>query len=172
MTSDMVDYLMLPLSAEGSTDQTVVSGYLTGHLGRYGITSPFAQSSVDVVLGGEYRAETLTFNPDEAYRSGDGAGQGGASPPVSGDFDVTEFFFEAGIPLVEGAPFAEELGLDVGYRYSAYDYDLQTDTFGVRSGLGREFRHQAAGQFSTGGPWTECAGTVPAAELQPVRHAR
>ena len=134
VTSDMVDYLRLPLSAEGSTDQTVVSGYLTGHLGRYGITSPFAQSSVDVVLGGEYRQENLTFNPDEAYRSGDGAGQGGASPPVSGKFDVTEFFLEAGIPLVEGAPFAEELGLDVGYRYSDYDYDLQTNTFGVRSG--------------------------------------
>ena len=134
VTSDMVDYLRLPLSADGSTDQTVVSGYLTGHLGRYGITSPFAETSVDVVLGGEYRQENLTFNPDEAYRSGDGAGQGGATPPVSGKFDVTEFFFEAGIPLVEGAQFAEELGLDVGYRYSAYDYDLQTDTFGVRSG--------------------------------------
>ena len=133
VTPDMVNYLSLPLTAEGSTDQTVISGYLTGHLGRYGITSPFADNSVDVVLGGEYRKETLTYNPDEAYRSGDGAGQGGAAPPVSGGFDVTEFFFEAGIPLVEGAPYAEELGLDVGYRYSDYDFDLQTNTFGVRS---------------------------------------
>ncbi len=134
VTPDMVNYLTLPLTAEGSTDQTVVSGYLTGHLGQYGVTSPFADTSVDVVLGGEYRKESLTFNPDEAYRSGEGAGQGGATPPVSGAFDVTEFFFEAGIPLVEGAPFAEELGLDVGYRFSDYDYDLQTNTFGVRSG--------------------------------------
>lgn len=133
VTPDMVNYLSLPLTAEGSTDQTVISGYLTGHLGRYGITSPFADNSVDVVLGGEYRKETLTYNPDEAYRSGDGAGQGGAAPPVSGGFDVTEFFFEAGIPLIEGAPYAEELGLDVGYRYSDYDFDLQTNTFGVRS---------------------------------------
>ena len=134
VTSDMVSYLTLPLSAEGSTDQTVVSGYLTGHLGQYGITSPFADTNVDVVLGGEYRKESLRFNPDEAYRSGDGAGQGGAAPPVGGGFDVTEFFLEAGIPLIEGAPFAEELGLDVGYRYSDYDFDLQTNTFGVRSG--------------------------------------
>lgn len=134
VTPDMVNYLMLPLTAEGSTDQTVVSGYLTGHLGRYGIQSPFAKTSMDVVLGGEYRKESLTFNPDDAYRSGEGAGQGGASLPVSGGFDVTEFFFEAGIPLVEDAPFAKELGIDVGYRYSDYDYDLQTNTFGVRSG--------------------------------------
>ena len=94
MTPDMVNYLSLPLSAGGSTDQTVVSGYLTGHLGRYGITSPFADTSVDVVLGGEYREENLRFNPDEAYRSGDGAGQGGATPPVGGRFDVTEFFLK------------------------------------------------------------------------------
>ncbi len=133
VTPDMVNYLTLPLSADGSTDQTVVSGYLTGHLGRYGIKSPFAETSVDVVLGGEYREENLAFNPGEAYRSGDGAGVT-ARPPVSGGFDVTEFFFEAGIPLVEDAPFAKELGIDVGYRYSDYDYDLQTNTFGVRSG--------------------------------------
>jgi outer membrane receptor protein involved in Fe transport len=131
VTPDMVHYLTLPLSAEGSTDQMVVSGYLTGHLG---VTSPFADTSVDVVIGSEYRKETLTLNPDEAYRSGDGAGQGGATPSVSGGFDVTEFFLEAGIPLIEGAPFAEELGVDVGYRYSDYDFDLQTNTFGIRSG--------------------------------------
>ena len=134
VTPDMANYLAFPLTAEGSTDQTVISGYLTGHLGQYGITSPFAHTSVDVVLGGEYRKETLTYNPDEAYRSGDGAGQGGATHPVSGRFDVTEFFLEAGIPLVEDAPYAEELGLDVGYRYSDYDFDVQTNTVGVRSG--------------------------------------
>ena len=138
VTPDMVNYLTLPLSAEGSTDQTVVSGYLSGHLGQYGITSPFADTSVDVVLGGEYREESLTFNPDEAYRNGDGAGQGGASPPIGGGTDIREFFLEAGIPLIEGAPYAEELGLDVGYRYSDYGFDnnfnVQTNTFGVRSG--------------------------------------
>ena len=133
VTQDMVNYLSIPLTTEGSTDQTVVSGYLTGHLGRYGIKSPFAENSVDVVLGGEYREENLQFTPDAAYSRGDGAGQGGATPSVSGGFDVTEFFLEAGIPLVEGAPYAEELGLDVGYRYSDYDFDLQTNTFGVRS---------------------------------------
>ncbi len=133
VTPDMVNYLSLPLIDGGSTDQTVISGYLTGHLGRYGIKSPLAENSVDIVLGGEYREESLAYNPGPAYRSGDGSGQGGSRPPVSGGFDVKEFFFEAGIPLIEGAPYAEELGLDVGYRYSDYDFDLQTNTFGVRS---------------------------------------
>ena len=131
---DMVDYLTLPLTARGSTDQTIVSGHVAGSLEAYGIRSPFAASGVDVVVGGEYRRENLTYNPDEAYRSGDGAGQGGASLPVSGGTEVRELFVEAGIPLVEAAPFAEELALDGGYRYSAYDYGEEANTFGVRAG--------------------------------------
>jgi len=84
----MIDYLTLPLSARGAADQTVVSGYIAGNLGRYGLRSPFAATGVDVVLGGEYRDDNLKFKPDQAYRSGDGAGQGGASQPVSGGSDV------------------------------------------------------------------------------------
>ena len=38
------------------------------------------------------------------------------------------------MPLVEGRPFAEELRLDLGLRYSDYDYGISTDTFGVRAG--------------------------------------
>jgi hypothetical protein len=40
---------------------------------------------------------------------------------VEGGYKVNEWFFEASIPLVEGRPFAEEVMLDLGYRYSDYD---------------------------------------------------
>ena len=133
VTQDMVDYLSLPLFARGSTDQTVLSGHVTGALGEYGVRSPFAASGVDMVAGAEYRKEHLEYDPDEAYRSGDGAGQGGARHPVSGGTEVTGVFVEAGVPLVEDAPFVEELGLEGGYRYSDYDNDKQTDTYGLRA---------------------------------------
>ncbi len=154
VTQEMIDYLTLPLSARGATDQTVVSGYIAGHLGDYGIRSPFATTGVDVVLGGEYRDDNLKFKPDQAYRSGDGAGQGGASQPVSGGSDVTEFFIEAGIPLIDGVPFVEELGLDGGYRYSDYDYGEQTNTFGVRAGwaVNADIRLRASFQRAIRGP--------------------
>ena len=154
VTQEMIDYLTLPLSARGATDQTVVSGYIAGHLGDYGIRSPFAATGVDVVLGGEYRDDNLKFKPDQAYRSGDGAGQGGASQPVSGGSDVTEFFIEAGIPLIDGVRFAEELGLDGGYRYSDYDYGEQTNTFGVRAGwaINADIRLRASFQRAIRGP--------------------
>lgn len=133
VTQGMVDYLSLPLSALGSTDQTVVSGHVAGTLGEYGVRSPLATRGVDVVAGAEYRREHLDYDPDEAYRGGDGAGQGGARNPVSGGFEVTEVFVEAGLPLVEDAPFVEDLGLEGGYRYSDYDNDKQTDTYGLRA---------------------------------------
>ena len=133
VTQDMVDYLSLPLSARGTTDQTVLSGHVTGMLGDYGIRSPFASRGVDLVAGTEYRRERLDYDPDESYRGGDGAGQGGASRPVSGGIEVTEVFVEAGVPLVEDAPFVEDLGLEGGYRYSDYDNDKQTDTYGLRA---------------------------------------
>ena len=133
VTQQMLDYLTLPLSARGSTDQTVVSGHVVGDLGAYGLRSPLASTGPDLVIGAEYRSESLNYDPDEAFRSGDGAGQGGASRPVSGRIDVAELFAEAGIPVVQGAPYADELLLDAGYRYSDYDYGAETDTFGIRS---------------------------------------
>ena len=91
VTQEMTDYLMLPLFARGTTDQTVYSGYLAVDLGEYGVQMPAADSGVDLVFGAEYREENLDFSPDSGYTSGDGAGQGGASPAVGGGYDVTEF---------------------------------------------------------------------------------
>ncbi|MBA6413540.1 TonB-dependent receptor [Parahaliea sp. F7430] len=129
-----VDYMELPLYARGTTDQKVFSGYLAGSLGDYGIKMPTAESGVELVVGAEYRKESLNFNPDEGFRLGLGAGQGGATNPVNGSFDVQEFFTEMSIPLVEGAAMAEELTMDLGYRYSDYSTGVTTDTYGVRAG--------------------------------------
>ncbi len=134
VTQDMIDYLVLPLFARGSTDQKVFSGFVVGNLGEYGVKSPAAASGVDLVIGAEYRSENLDYNPDNGYRSGDGAGQGGATGPVRGGYDVTEYFLEVSIPLVDGAKYAEEIILDLAYRFSDYSTDQETDTFGIRAG--------------------------------------
>ena len=81
-----------------------------------------------------FQEENLDFNPDQNFQAGEGAGQGGATNPVSGGYDVFEAFVEANVPLVEGRPFVEELRLGLGLRYSDYDYGISTDTFGVRAG--------------------------------------
>ncbi|MFV0278573.1 MAG: TonB-dependent receptor plug domain-containing protein [Parahaliea sp.] len=125
-------YMELPLFARGTTTQKVFSGYVAGSLGDYGVKLPTAENGVEVVLGAEYRKETMEFNPDEGFRLGLGAGQGGATNPVDGEYDVKEYFVEASIPLVEGRKFAQELTLDLGYRFSDYSTGIDTDTYGIR----------------------------------------
>lgn len=147
VTQDMIDYLVLPLFARGTTDQTVASGYLAANLGDYGVKLPWAETGIDVAFGMEYREENLDFNPDNGFRLGLGAGQGGATGPISGGYDVTEFFIETSIPLIEGAAFAEELTLDAGYRYSDYDYDEETDTYGIRLGWAINEQVKLRGSF-------------------------
>lgn len=134
VTPEASAYLTLPLFARGVTTQKVFNGFIAGSLGDYGVKLPSANNGVEIVLGAEYRKEELDFNPDEGFRLGLGAGQGGATKAVQGGYDVTEFFLEASIPLVEGAAFAEEVTLDLGYRYSDYSTDITTDTYGVRAG--------------------------------------
>lgn len=134
VTSEMVDYLVLPLHAKGTTDQFVMSASFSGDLARHGIRSPLAASGISVALGGEFRKESLNFDPNEGYRSGDGAGQGGETDAISGDYHVTELFVEAHIPLIEDARYAQELVLDTAYRYSDYDYGEYVDTWAFRLG--------------------------------------
>jgi outer membrane receptor protein involved in Fe transport len=147
VTQAAINYLTLPLFARGTTDQTVASAYVAGSLGDYGIQSPWAETGIELVVGTEYREENLDFNPDRGNISGDGAGQGGATGPVSGGYDVTEVFFEVSIPVIEGMAFAEEVTLDGGYRYSDYDYNEETDTYGVRLGWAFNQQIKARGSF-------------------------
>ena len=131
VSQEMLDYLVLPLFARGTTDQTVYSGYLAVDLDEYGVQLPAADSGISLVFGAEYREDNLDFSPDTGFSSGDGAGQGGATPAVSGGYDVTEFFLEASLPLVQGARAAQDVTLDLAYRYSDYSTDQQTDTYGI-----------------------------------------
>ncbi|MEM8561083.1 MAG: TonB-dependent receptor [Pseudomonadota bacterium] len=147
ITEDMLTYLQIPLFADGETEQTVASLYFEGDLGDYGVKVPWADDGVILVVGGEYRKEALDFEPDQGFQEGLGAGQGGATQAVSGDYDVKEVFFEASIPLIEGAAFAEQLVLDGGYRYSDYDYGETTDTYGIRLGWAINQQVKLRGSF-------------------------
>ena len=147
VTDAMINYLVLPLFAKGGTDQFIYSGYLNANLGEYGIKLPWASTGVDVVLGGEYREENLTFDPDTGFTSGDGAGQGGATPAVQGGYDVKAFFIEASVPIIEGAGVAEALTLDLGYRYSDYSTDQRTGTYKVASGWAVNNQMKLRGSF-------------------------
>jgi iron complex outermembrane receptor protein len=182
--SPIQQYLATPLYATGEVTTTVVNGYVVGDMGNYGWQLPGADTGISIVGGFEQRQERLIFTPDKNFQSGDGAGQGGPVKGTEGGFDVNEFFFEAAVPLYEGGDFADSVNLSLGYRYSDYDTNQQTDTFkgafdwafndsfrlrasfqrAVRAGNIRElFRPQAIGLFDMVAD--PCGGPTPAATL-------
>lgn len=127
-------YLSTPGFSKGINSEQVLSGYLSGNLGEYGIKSPWANDGLSLVLGGEYRSEKLDFQTDTAFSTGDLAGQGAPTLSVAGSFDVKEFYTEVQIPLVQNG-FIYSASLTGGYRYSSYSVQggssFNTDTYKV-----------------------------------------
>lgn len=122
-------YLGRSLFSTGDVETVVVNGYVAGDMGNYGWQLPGADAGIQLVGGFEQRQESIIWEPDNGYLSGDGAGQGGPTLGVDGAFTVNELFMEAVIPLYDGGDFADSINLNLGYRYSDYDTDQQTDTF-------------------------------------------
>jgi outer membrane receptor protein involved in Fe transport len=129
VTAAQLAYLQTPGFQQGSTSETVVSGSVTGDLGQYGLKSPWATDGVGIALGTEYRRETSDLRVDSEFASGDLAGQGGATLPTAGSYDVYELFGEARIPLVQDAPWAKSLTFETGYRFSDYNLGFSTNTY-------------------------------------------
>jgi outer membrane receptor protein involved in Fe transport len=130
VTQDQLDYIGQQYFERGTTDQKIYQGFVQGDLGDYGVKLPWAENGVTVVVGFEYREESLEYKPDDAALAGQVGGLGAALTPIDGDYDVTEGFFEASVPLVEGKDFMQSVVLDLGYRYSDYDPSGETtDTY-------------------------------------------
>lgn len=128
VSQEALNYLQIPLVQRGSTTQQDVIASLTGELPFH---LPGAQSNVAASFGAEYRRDAIDSTTDAAFAAGDGAGQGGPTLGLQGDTDVFELFTEARIPIIEGAPFAELLSVDVAYRFSSYDSGVDTDTYKI-----------------------------------------
>lgn len=133
-----LDFLQGTGVVVGNVEQLIFGGNIQTDLGRVGAQSPFADSGLGLLLGAEYRQDELESIPDQISQQPDGGftGVGGPTLPVSGEVAVTEFFAETQLPLVTGAPMAEQLVLGGAYRYSDYEAegrdttnDFSTDTY-------------------------------------------
>jgi iron complex outermembrane receptor protein len=179
VTQDQLNFLQVPGSSTGKTTEQVVSGSITGDLGAYGIKSPWTHEGVALNVGGEYRREFLESSPDAEEQAGDLAGSGGATLPISGAFDVKEFFAELRVPLVQDVTFIKDLNFDGGYRYSKYSEAGSTsaykiggewainDDIRIRGGFNRAVRAPnvdelfAPRNIVLDGTTDNCSGTTP-----------
>jgi outer membrane receptor protein involved in Fe transport len=105
-----------------STEETNFVGSLTGALFKV------PAGAVRFAAGAEYREDRANFRPDQFLASGDVVGFN-AQQPVAGHIKVTEPFAELSIPLLADKPFANYLGLDLGYRHSTYNLSGGANTY-------------------------------------------
>ena len=128
ITPAALAYVQVPGFLRGNTQERVFNANVTGALGEYGLKTPWADSGLGINVGFEYRKESLELNPDSNYQTGDLTGQGAATLPTSGSFDVKELFGEFQLPIIEEG-FVHRLAIEGGYRYSHYSTGVNTDTY-------------------------------------------
>jgi outer membrane receptor protein involved in Fe transport len=154
VTPAAIAYMSVPLLIQGNVTEQVVSGSITGDLGKYGIKLPSADQGLQINVGVEWRSEAADFLPDALSQAGSAAGSGGPTPAISGNFHVREAFTELRLPLAQHAPFAEDLSLEGGYRYSEYSLGFNTNTYklGLEWAPVRDLRARASYQRAVRAP--------------------
>jgi outer membrane receptor protein involved in Fe transport len=90
-------------------------GTISGDLGKYGITSPFAEQGLAIALGAEYREEMERTIVNEIYIQNNG-GQNQRFTQ-----SILESNIELQAPLVENQSWTKLLQLNAGYRVSKYN---------------------------------------------------
>jgi outer membrane receptor protein involved in Fe transport len=126
VTAAAARFVSLNLQVQSLTTQDFVTASTTGTLGTF--KSPFAISEIGVAFGTEYRMETSTYSPDFASQSGLSPGFG-QTLPVSGAFDVYEYFTEALVPIVENMEYVDFINAELGFRYSDYSSSGQVASY-------------------------------------------
>ncbi|URQ85220.1 TonB-dependent receptor [Pseudoalteromonas sp. SCSIO 43088] len=131
VTQEAAEYISTIAVATGNTRTKLISASVTGDLSEYGIALPGSEDGVSLLLGVEYREESLAYEPDEVFSKGLRAGSGGSSPAIEGGFDVAEIFAEAIVPIMQDKVWVDDLSMELAYRYSNYNLAGGTNTYKV-----------------------------------------
>lgn len=122
ITPEMAAYASATAFANSEYQQRVFSAIVDGPFEA--VVSPFADTSLAMSFGYEYREEVANYNPDECLKLAPASclgGAGGNSLPVGGSFKVNELFAEGKMALIENKDFADIVELEFGYRHANYD---------------------------------------------------
>lgn len=134
LTQAQADYIRGDAFTQSNLVEQVVTGTVTGELGRYGVKSPLATDGVGVAGGWEYRTEALDFRPDTLTATDDALGGfGAARKPQKGAYQVNEAFGEVQLPILENQRFAKLLQVDAAYRWG--NYTIANDAHSWKGGI-------------------------------------
>ena len=136
------DFIRTSLVEVNKTDQLIFGGNFGGDIP---LTIPSADNPIAYVVGIERREEQGFHLPDDNYKTGNAIGFG-ASSELKSEIEVTEYYGELRVPVVEGAAFAELLSLEGGIRYSDYK-----NTVGSQGSSFEETTFYTGGEWAPGG---------------------
>ncbi|MDJ0277364.1 TonB-dependent receptor [Sphingomonas sp. 2R-10] len=94
---------------------------LSGDLGEYGITAPWAEQGIALAIGAEYRKDRFLSTADAIFREQNGGENFQLRQSVK------EANVEVQVPIVEKQSWTHLLQVNAGYRLSKYD--TNPDTF-------------------------------------------
>lgn len=125
VSQEMMDFITFEAHDFGSNEQQIISASM------YGEAIDLPAGPVGVAFGVEHREESGADFPDALIALG--ITSGSSRLPTQGGYEVDEAYFEANIPLLDGAPAAEILEVDIAIRYS--DYNTFGDTTNGKLGV-------------------------------------
>jgi outer membrane receptor protein involved in Fe transport len=125
ISQDMLNYISFEAHDLGGNEQQIMSASI------YGDAFELPAGTVGFAAGIEHREEKGFDYPDALIALG--VTSGSTREATAGSYTVDEAFFEANLPLLSGAPFAEVLEVDIAVRYS--DYDTFGDTTNHKIGV-------------------------------------
>ena len=122
-----------------TTELNMVNAYVTGDTG---LSLPWVDESLSLVMGAEWRENKFDFTADSDSQAGNFAGAGGPATPVGGKTSVTEIFLESAVPLLRTDGAFKALDLDLGYRLSDYGRSGTASTWkvGLAANIADQFR--------------------------------
>jgi outer membrane receptor protein involved in Fe transport len=128
-------YFSVPGLLQGAAQESIFTAFVNGDLTNAGIKLPTSDEGLKVVLGTEYRRETIQFRPDEEQATADLSGSGFNLTGYEGAYHVWEGFTETRMSLAKNLPGVHSLDLEGKYRYSSYNsgsgFSTNTYEFGV-----------------------------------------
>lgn len=127
ISQEAVDFVKV--NATNVTEITTqnLQGIVSGSLGDW-----TDAGEVGLALGAEYRKDMSAFTPDTFLATGNVMGFNAGEPTIGG-FDTYEVFAEMALPLVSGAPMAENLEATLAARYA--DYSTAGSVWSYAGGL-------------------------------------
>jgi iron complex outermembrane recepter protein len=101
------------LVSRGTNEQRLTELVLSGPGGR------MLGRDLQWALGADYRREVGSLTPDRLYGSEYDASR--FTPTVGGVYDARELFAAAQVPLLHNRPWARDMALNIGLRWSDFD---------------------------------------------------